>query len=435
MRVTELNVHNYKSLRNIRLKLAPLATFLGANASGKSNFSDALDFLGEVYRWSLEGAVSKMGGYENICYRHVRRSKQAITFAVKVQFSREELGPRGFIFQVDGEIASVSFEHSFSFKAAGQKIAAPFEVVQENVKLIAELPPKKGGKITVLECRRRGRILEYLDVATGQGPSFESLALFVPSQRKDELQQYIEGLLKEAPTTELLSSILPRVLYGFQYYTRSLGAVGVYQLNPRSCRGTGVPLPNPTLTRFGENLPAVLKYLQEKHRKQYQQLFKALRRVMPTLEAIKVPYNPNRTLSLAFEEKGFGRPWIPEDISDGTIQTLALLVAVFDPRTKLVTIEEPENSVHPWALRNFVGAVREVVQDKQILLTTHSSILIDQMKPEEVWIVSRPQAATRIESLVEIDPEISSMVESGEIGLAEYLDSGAVEAYVPEAGV
>ena len=74
------------------------------------------------------------------------------------------------------------------------------------------------------------------------------------------------------------------------------------------------------------------------------------------------------------------QPWAAEDISDGTIQAIALLTATFDPRIPILVIEEPENSVHPWAIRNFIEAFREVSEKKQIFLTTHSPIVIDQIR-------------------------------------------------------
>ncbi|MFA5258140.1 MAG: AAA family ATPase, partial [Opitutales bacterium] len=43
--ITELNISNFKSLRDVKLKLGPLNLFIGANASGKSNFFDALRVL------------------------------------------------------------------------------------------------------------------------------------------------------------------------------------------------------------------------------------------------------------------------------------------------------------------------------------------------------------------------------------------------------
>ena len=72
MRLHRLEIHNYKSLRNVAIEPTPLSVFVGPNASGKTNLADAIDFLRHVYAWGLEKAVENKGGYENICYRDSR---------------------------------------------------------------------------------------------------------------------------------------------------------------------------------------------------------------------------------------------------------------------------------------------------------------------------------------------------------------------------
>ncbi len=69
MQITQLSINNYKSLRAIQIAPAELNVIVGANAAGKSNFADCLDFISEVYRHGLEVAVARKGGYENIAYR------------------------------------------------------------------------------------------------------------------------------------------------------------------------------------------------------------------------------------------------------------------------------------------------------------------------------------------------------------------------------
>ena len=43
--ITRLEIRNFKSLRNVTLDLGSMNLFVGANASGKSNFFDALRVL------------------------------------------------------------------------------------------------------------------------------------------------------------------------------------------------------------------------------------------------------------------------------------------------------------------------------------------------------------------------------------------------------
>lgn len=68
MHITEISVKNYKSLRNITINPKRLTLVVGANASGKSNLADCLDFISEVYRFGLETAVSRKRGFPTVKY-------------------------------------------------------------------------------------------------------------------------------------------------------------------------------------------------------------------------------------------------------------------------------------------------------------------------------------------------------------------------------
>jgi AAA15 family ATPase/GTPase len=49
----KLTIHNFKSLRNVCFEPGPLSVLVGANASGKTNFVRAVQFLSEVYGYGL----------------------------------------------------------------------------------------------------------------------------------------------------------------------------------------------------------------------------------------------------------------------------------------------------------------------------------------------------------------------------------------------
>lgn len=159
-----------------------------------------------------------------------------------------------------------------------------------------------------------------------------------------------------------------------------------------------------------------------------------MRRIKPNLQEIKVDYTDARLLGLFFREAGYERAWTAAEVSDGTIQALALLTAIFDPDSSFLVLEEPENSVHPWIIRNLVEACRSASERKQILLTTHSPILIDSVKPSEVLVIWRNGKGSHIEPLAKVEPNIDKSWRSGSFTISEFLDSGALHAYVP-AGV
>jgi predicted ATPase len=426
MRLHRLEIHNYKSLRNVAIEPTPLSVFVGPNAAGKTNLADALDFLGHAYLWGLERAVAYKGGYENIVFRGMGRSKEPIRFRVVFEIPKVLRAAKGRF-----SMEPLRVDHSFEFRATSRGSRAPLTAKTEQLVL-----------------------------ARSQNGDFKATRRFVRKERKVEfenydvdenevkdLEYYIEGdeAKKEPGDSLILLCILMSSLSqssGFMFdsdaamrkiFADNLGALRVFQLEPQSCRESGAPTSNADLDRSGRNLPVALDNLKKEHPREYSLVLEMARRVMPTLEAIATDWTHTRSLALFLKEKGVQRHWASQDISVGTLQTIALLVATLSPGTPLVVIEEPENSVHPWALRNLVDAFRAASEKKQIMLTTHSPILIDQLKPEEVWVVRKPGTETKIDPLLGLDPSLKESWGQGKFTLSEYLDSGAVPEAVPAA--
>jgi len=409
VKLKRLEIHNYKSLRNVVLEPGPLAVFVGPNASGKSNLADALDFLGEVYRWNLEGAIKKKGGYENICFRQAKRSAPAIRFRVVLEVENIHQ-PLGLV--PAPQMDRLVFDHTFEISNNLQVLLDDFSVYGCN----------KDSNLLIIRLIRSNDKLE-IEVP-------KRTSAFVPLRRPD-----MEKLIDSLPASELLPAMGRILTFLAPSLSTSMAGLRVFQLSPRHCREAGIPTPNADLDRFGRNLPAVIDYLKSKEPRQFSQLLNSARRIMPSLESIKTDSTHTKSLGLFLKEAGVEKPWTAEEISDGTIQAIALLAATFDARIPILVIEEPENSVHPWAIRNFVEAFRTASKQKQIFLTTHSPVLIDQIRPEELWVVQRPKLETRIIPLLELDPSLKESWGQGKFTLSEYLDSGVLPEAVPAAGV
>lgn len=427
MRLIEIEIQNYKSLRSVTLKPGSLAVFIGPNGAGKSNLCDALDFIGETYRLGLELAVTRQGGYENICYRHARRSKSPISFRVVASLSTEEARLRQF--SRTERIRSpreVIVDHRIAFRAANQQIRAPFRIVEESIEYRHKLTQEVTPSIILTASRKNDEIVKLYS----ENPSSQSTLPFLSDIEVGGLEKFFEGRIT---STDSFLRVLERYVYPLTPISRHLGSIDLYQLNPRSCRTSGVPTPNPELRRDGENLPAVINSLKSRRIREYQAVLDTLRVIMPTLEDIEVINTPQRILGLAFQEAGFGRPWMSDDVSDGTIRALGLLASLFNPESKVVIIEEPENSLHPWAIGQFVEACRVASESKQVMLTTHSPVLINQLRPEDIWVVDRSKAETNVSQLIDLDPDARIGWEEGRFTLSEYLDSGIVPGAVPAA--
>jgi predicted ATPase len=124
-----------------------------------------------------------------------------------------------------------------------------------------------------------------------------------------------------------------------------------------------------------------------------------------------------------------GRRMYASELSDGTLRTIAIFLPLVDPSYTVVVIEEPENCIHPWVIRQFVDAAREYSGKKQIILTTHSPILVSRLTPSELFVADRRAGESEILPATEVeDAKVQDIVRKGIMDLGAYWDSGAMRA-------
>lgn len=436
MFIRKIRIHNYKSLRNVVFEPSGLSCLVGPNASGKSNFANALDFLSEVYNYGLEPAIARKGGFENIAFRKDRRSKAPLEFEISVEASLSELR---YLSLLDTSLRKrkgdrITFLHRFSVSAANRNIKADFVVDNEQLEITHSATQKNEEPV----------ISNLLSFSLG-GDKKPELELTKDRNLKDLVQDIeyytefyeerfkgTEGML-ERNRQELFFSFIPFRQTVFSDFVRFLSNVQVFQFSPYLSRTPGVPTPNPSLSSTGENLPAIIDWLQRNHEKRWEEVMSGMRDLMPELKNITVQYLHNKTLGIVFYEResGKGRGWNADEVSDGTIQTLAILVASVDPRISLLIIEELENSIHPWVIKTLIEKLRAMSQEKNVILTTHSPTLVDLLYPSEIWVTYRLEKETTVIRLTTLNQSIEKDWEDGKYKLSEFLDTGLIPQAVP----
>ncbi len=438
MLLKSLSIKNYKSLRDVTFTPTPISALVGPNSSGKTNFADAIEFLSEVYSLGLEMAIARKGGYENIAFRRQKRSKAPIEFEITLDIDEEEkakliesttgFGAEFPTLFLKGEEKKRFFKfllklrnfqarrfrllHKFSIVATGSGIKADFEMREETICLLVSDEHNENQYSTILTSSRK----------------YDSDAIKSLAQSVSERGSILDRYMMENIVASLFLGTWG--LFGGSFYY-PISNARVYNFPTLHSRMPGVPTPNPELSKSGENLPALVDWLQREHPDRWQIVMSGMKEILPTLNNISVQYLHTKTLGLFFDEEGFGRAWAIEDMSDGTVHALSMLVAAVDPRSNLLVIEEPENSVHPWILRVIVQKFREVSATKRIILTSHSPVLINLLKPEEIWITSRKDGETHLDKLIDLAPSVNESWREGAYQLADLLDSGSIPQAVP----
>jgi predicted ATPase len=403
-----------------------LSVLVGANAAGKTNLADAVDFISETYRHGLEVAVARKGGYENIAFRKMRRSKGSIRISLSVELSVNEIP--GYYVSGRKNLRLFQIHHAFEFVARGYSIRAEFSLINEEL-IINNL--EDGEWIRKLRINRTKKELEFeaskdLKYKRPTGDrALLSRALQMPF-----LEEYANRIWP-LNSADLFTFSLGRLAPLIRGFANAMQSVRVFQISPTKTREFGVPTPRPELDRYGGNLPAVIDLMRKKNPAEWGRVVQTMRGIMPNLKSIEVDYTSSRTLGLFFREKGVGKAWGIAEVSDGTVQTLALLTAISDPSIRALVLEEPENSVHPWIIRQVLKTCWEASSKKQIIITTHSPIVINSVPPEQVWVIWRARNESHLGKLTSLDPEFYALWQRGEIPTFDYLDSGVVPAAIP----
>ncbi len=157
-------------------------------------------------------------------------------------------------------------------------------------------------------------------------------------------------------------------------------------------------LPNATLEADASNLGLVLNRLRRDPTVK-RRILTELRKLYDGVDDFDVQIEGG-TVQVFLQE---GRISVPATrLSDGTLRYLSLLAILCHPDPPpLVCIEEPELGLHPDILPAVAHLLREASERCQLIVTTHSDILIDAMTdtPEAVLVCEKHAGATTMRRL------------------------------------
>jgi len=82
-----------------------------------------------------------------------------------------------------------------------------------------------------------------------------------------------------------------------------------------------------------------------------------------------------------------GRKLSANQLSEGTFKTLALIFYIITSKSKLLIIEEPEVCIHHGLLNSVLEIIKSQSRKKQILMSTHSDYVLDNLSPENIVLI------------------------------------------------
>jgi predicted ATPase len=404
-------IRGYKSIAFCDVALRPLTILVGRNAAGKSNFLDALAFLRDTMDYGITEAVKRRGGWPSIVCRSARTSR--IAFEIEAGFAcgrpHRRLNGKGFsalapaageaVGNLEGKQFVAKYSLELSADAHGIPVLAGEElVICDDTQAIAARYKIQGE--TLQENWSSPDCSKY----PVRPFSEEVRAVYRPGQQ-------LLRVLGSQPCIELADG---------------LRHMGFYNFHPDEIRKLQKPNPGWLLDRDGHNLASVLAGLKENDSETFDRVRDYLRVVAQEIENFQVtPLGEYETVRFRLQ-KGSGEAPLEFDaagMSDGTLRVLAALAAAFQvvlPRglPSVVGIEEPENALHPAAMRALVDALDDATQRTQIILTSHSGDLLSgrDVNPGQVLVVRSRGGQTH---LTPIDAASRKIIEKELYSLAD----------------
>jgi predicted ATPase len=146
------------------------------------------------------------------------------------------------------------------------------------------------------------------------------------------------------------------------------------------------------------NLAPFLRMLREKHKSSYSSIIETVRMVAPFFGDFVERSDPGEKIELEWlEVDDRDTPRGPLQLSDGTLRFICLATLLLQPtnlQPDTIIVDEPELGLHPYALAVLGGLLRQASERKQIVVSTQSVELVNQLAPEDVIIAERHEGAS-----------------------------------------
>ena len=146
----------------------------------------------------------------------------------------------------------------------------------------------------------------------------------------------------------------------------------------------------------GRGLAGVYDVILNQHLEGYVAIREEVRRLFPSIKTFGLENVSDSEKEIRVQLTS--GEWIPAKfMSEGLLYYLAFAaIKYLDPACVLL-IEEPENGLHPARISEVMRILRDLSATTQVVLATHSPLVINEMSPEEVTVVTRnPDEGTKV---------------------------------------
>jgi predicted ATPase len=362
MTLTAVDITGYRSIRKIRFPVRQLTVLVGGNGVGKTNLYRSLELLQAAARGTLADEIAREGGLGSIFWAGGKNLSPDGNFDERYRTDGYRKG-EGNSLRLSADFADLrdgSFDPTYRIEVG----FPPREAV-------AAFPGEAQIKAESLDWQQRGKAVSLMERKNAM--AWARNADGRREQAHDDLLASETALAALSGRSEIAlvrdSLVAWRFFHGFRTDAES------------ALRRPSRAVTAPALASDGSNLGAVLATLHH-IRGDRIDLDRAIEDAFPGAELVIPAVGEYATFGMRYPEMP-KRVFEPHELSDGTLQFLALAGALLSYRLPpFIALNEPENSLHPNLLPMLARLIVKAAERSQVWVVTHARELADAIAAE-----------------------------------------------------
>lgn len=380
MIINKIKLVNFKNFDTVEVNLNQMNVIVGANASGKSNFIQALKFLRDIKDFGIENALSLHGGVEYFKNLLLKNKKKTI---IKIDFP----SPKHYeIFSSSSNVIErvliVKTNYAYSIEISVHKHHKNDYEIKEQLLASNELYARDFKEAPPLYKFDFKYIVENGQSISTNSFQSDLIWLTLPNGEKacihtKILEHPINYDKNEGTLLKQITYMLPAE------------EIVIYDFDLKKAKSSTPITGKADLEENGENLAIVLRNIL-KDKEKSRQFSNLMKDMLPFIKQLDIDKFYDKSLLFKVKEIYNHNAFIPSALlSDGTISVTAIVVALFFQNKHLAIFEEPEHGLHPALIAQLMQLFYAAAENKQIIVTTHNPEVLKYTRLEDLLLVSR----------------------------------------------
>ncbi len=416
-------IQNFKSLHNVEVDINKFNLIIGKNASGKSNFIELFSLLKKIYSKSYNiNPFLEWWGYQNVVWM----KDESLPIILKFHFKAYNL-------DIYYEVA---FTGQFGdFKFLSEKMDIPnilkIERIGNVIKIYNYPEFLNSNKENILSYIKTvyadpsfnydnngitesiddtENIFDFIRSHFPLSIGFNKMELYSIPLKKgyfafSQLKEWHEKLTPEA------EYFIDVSFFGLLHEIRQFfnNILILKSIDPQTIKKSiRVTKKEYNLSMDASNLQSILYNIFLKNNKIPDEILNSIEYIFGDNVAIRFNLTDDARVFISMIENN--EELSPPMISDGFFKALAILCAIY-LKPSILLIDEIENSLHPNAIERIFDDLYNT--SFPVIISTHSTALIDIVKPHDVIIFEKTNFDTIVRRIKNPDKLMNELKENG----------------------